>query len=689
MTNNRAKRQTWRVWLCALLIAALTMMGVTAEETPEVEVHFDETSVGLTEGESVDAISGEDESEASIEMDDDAIDGEAPVDIDLALDGLDVPELLVDGLGSGDGVTEEAAFAAESNSSKPEDFVIEDGVLVEYVGPGGDVVIPDGVTEIRGWSSYVGNRDHADDITSLAIPDSVTVIACHINGEKLTKVTIGKGLRQLGEDKEKNVFATCSSLKTVDISQDNRYFKSINGIVYDYNLKELLVFPACHNGITFPDGVERIGNNAFYRNNSITSLVIPRSVTSIGDSAFAHANLTDVTIENGDIIIEQYAFGACNSLSKLTIGSANAGAKGTGSIDLEVFLYCEKLKDVTIGGGITSIGDWAFSYCKTLTNVVLLDGVTYIGWEAFSSCEGLTSITIPESVTCIAPGAFGYITFGESDIEDYPEDSDVYKLKDKLVDVTIYGKTGSYAETYAKENSIPFVSIGTVTAKPTVAPTVTPTVKPTVVPTVVPTVKPTVPPTVAPTVEPTVAPTIAPTEAPTPKPTVDPTPEPTVVPTGITLNKKKVTLVAGAKLTLKASLVPAGAESALTWTSSNKKVATVTQEGVVKALRKGTATINVRTANGKKATCKITVPTAPTKIAFAQKSYSVKVGKKIALKTTLTPAKAKTRLTWTSSNKKIATVSSKGVVKGIRKGKVVITVQTANGKKAKVKVTVN
>ncbi len=194
--------------------------------------------------------------------------------------------------------------------------------------------------------------------------------------------------------------------------------------------------------------------------------------------------------------------------------------------------------------------------------------------------------------------------------------------------LTIHGKSGSYAEKYATKNKIPFVAL----------------------------------------------------DAPT---------EPPVEPTSITLNKKKATLVAGAKLALKASLAPAGAESALTWTSSNKKVATVTQKGVVKALRKGTVTITVRTANGKKATCKITVPTAPTKIAFAKKNYSVKVGKKIALKTSLTPAKAKTRLTWTSSNKKIATVSSKGVVKGIRKGKVVITVKTANGKKAKVKVTVN
>ena len=159
-------------------------------------------------------------------------------------------------------------------------------------------------------------------------------------------------------------------------------------------------------------------------------------------------------------------------------------------------------------------------------------------------------------------------------------------------------------------------------------------------------------------------------------------------PSKVTLNKKKATLVVGAKLTLTAKLKPTGAKTTLTWTSSNKKVAKVTSKGVVKALKKGTATITVRTSNGLKATCKITVPTAPTKIQFAKKQYSVKKGKKITLKTSLTPAAAKTTLTWSSDNKKIATVTKKGVVKGIRKGTVTITVKTANGKSATVKVTV-
>ena len=67
---------------------------------------------------------------------------------------------------------------------------------------------------------------------------------------------------------------------------------------------------------------------------------------------------------------------------------------------------------------------------------------------------------------------------------------------------------------------------------------------------------------------------------------------------------------------------------------------------------------------------------------------TLKVGKKLTLKATLTPTKAKTTLTWTSSNKKVATVSGKGVVKAIKPGKARITVRTANGKKATVTITV-
>ena len=72
----------------------------------------------------------------------------------------------------------------------------------------------------------------------------------------------------------------------------------------------------------------------------------------------------------------------------------------------------------------------------------------------------------------------------------------------------------------------------------------------------------------------------------------------------------KATVVVGATLKLTAKLSPTGAKTAYTWTSSDKKVATVNSKGVVKALKAGKATITVKTANGKKATCKVTVRAA-------------------------------------------------------------------------------
>ena len=162
-----------------------------------------------------------------------------------------------------------------------------------------------------------------------------------------------------------------------------------------------------------------------------------------------------------------------------------------------------------------------------------------------------------------------------------------------------------------------------------------------------------------------------------------------ILPTGVTIKQgKSANVLAGEKLTLTAVIAPKGATTKLTWSSSNEKVAKVTQKGVVSALKKGSATITVKTTNGLKATCKITVPTPPRKVQFARKSYTVKVGKTVKLGKKLTPSGAKTTFTWSSSDKKIATVTSKGVVKGLKKGSATITVKTANGLKATVKVTV-
>ncbi len=156
--------------------------------------------------------------------------------------------------------------------------------------------------------------------------------------------------------------------------------------------------------------------------------------------------------------------------------------------------------------------------------------------------------------------------------------------------------------------------------------------------------------------------------------------------TGIQLNSKSLNLRLKKTATLKASVAPGNATNrALVWTSSNPRVVTVDQKGKVKAVGLGRAFITATATDGsnKKVSCKVTVLQPVTKITLP-KTAAVKVGKKVQVKATVTPANASNKkLIWKSSNPKIATVDSKGVVKGIRKGKVYIYAMASDGSNIK------
>ena len=540
-------------------------------------------------------------------------------ELEVRIEGVDLPgdavtaeqmqnieELVTNGIQLPEPEAEDVPTAGVSvNESAPEDFQIENGVLVSYVGSGGDVVIPDGVAAIGVEAFW-----YCSSLKTVAIPDTVTSIGDRAfqGCNNLESVVIGNGVVTIGE----LAFAGCN-LGNVDFG--NRV-ASIGECAFWYNpLTEL----------NLPDSVTSIGDQAFQSLDELTSLTLHGSITNMGEAAFYNCDkLTSLIVRDGNTTIGELAFKECHTLTSVTF-EGNAGKiqeysfsfcenlksftfpKNIDRIDAGVFYSCTGFLDITIPSGVTSIGDTAFCGCTGLTYFDVPSGVTSIGSAAFRYCESMTGITIPASVTSIADDAFEGIKSN----------------------VTIYCKSGSYAEKYAKDHYMQYVADGQGEGG-----------------------------------------------------------ESEEGPKKVALSKNKATVVVGGKLTLKAKLTPAGAKTTLTWFSSNEEVATVTDKGVVKAVKKGTATITVKTANGKKATCKITVPDAPTKITFAKKAYTVKVGKKVKLSVKLTPAKAKTKLTFSSSNKKIATVTSKGVVKGVKKGTATITVKTANGLKKTVKVKV-
>lgn len=153
----------------------------------------------------------------------------------------------------------------------------------------------------------------------------------------------------------------------------------------------------------------------------------------------------------------------------------------------------------------------------------------------------------------------------------------------------------------------------------------------------------------------------------------------------IKLNRSSMTLYKGNSAVLKAS----GTKGKITWKSSNSRVAAVNQSGKVTAKKKGTAVITASLSDGKKAVCKVTVKEIPAKrIKLNVKDLRAYKGYKFTVKTTITPKKATDTITWKSSNPKVASVTSKGVIRMKKNGKATITARTKSGKKATVKVTV-
>ena len=153
----------------------------------------------------------------------------------------------------------------------------------------------------------------------------------------------------------------------------------------------------------------------------------------------------------------------------------------------------------------------------------------------------------------------------------------------------------------------------------------------------------------------------------------------------VTLNAAKRTLGVGETFALAATL-PKGTASQLRFSTSSKTVATVSAAGVITAKKAGTATITVRTFNGKKATCKVTVKPAPKSLAFPQASATLGVGETLAIAAARNAGSAG-KISYRFDVKGVATLKG-GVLTGAAVGEATLTATTYNGLTAELPVTV-
>ena len=315
------------------------------------------------------------------------------------------------------------------------DFKIENGVLKKYLGKSETVVIPEGVVTSIGDSAFLDCKSP----TSIYIPNGVTSIGedAFEGCNALTSIHIPNSVTEIGDE----AFFGCYALSSIEIPASvekigkhafppntairnkssviippisdfdiehgtlKRYLGKSNSIVIPSSVVSIedSAFAFCDTlaSIEIPDGVTSIGDEAFKWCRSLTSIEIPNNVTSIGDKAFAWCEaLTSIVIPDGVTCIENGAFESCKSLTSIVIPD------GVTSIGKEAFESCKALTSIEIPDSVTSIEDSAFCGCKSLTSIVIPDGVTSIGNSAFTFCKGLTSIEIPDSITSIGDWAF-------------------------------------------------------------------------------------------------------------------------------------------------------------------------------------------------------------------------------------------------------------------------------------------
>lgn len=256
------------------------------------------------------------------------------------------------------------------------------------------------------------DSEHVNTLTAIVTDKVTTPATCTTDGEKDYTATVTFNNQTYTDVKTVTVEKTGHSISgnscvycgqpaseglAMVLISEGEYTVSGIGTCTD---TEILI-PTTYNGLP----VVSVEASAFLNNTAITSVVLPDSITSIGEKAFNGCeSLTSVTFGKNSQLssIGPGAFNYCYSLESITI------PESVTSIGSDAFIYCYGLRSVTFGENsqLTSIGDGAFNWCESLESITIPDSVTSIGDVAFCCCAKLTSITIPDGVKSIGNYAF-------------------------------------------------------------------------------------------------------------------------------------------------------------------------------------------------------------------------------------------------------------------------------------------
>lgn len=202
-----------------------------------------------------------------------------------------------------------------------------------------------------------------------------------------------------------SVFSGCNNLKSIYVKQSNKFYKSIDGVLYDYHCEKLIFVPNKLVDCSFeiPKSVAVVGRQAFSYNHNLKEIIIPNTVESIESGAFEKCDqLSNILLPDKIEIIPSYAFFHCESLEKINIpvflkevreaaflgcGFDAFTIKGIENIKNHTFANCTKLKTIILGEDIKNISYYAFANCQELREIHFPNSLEYIDEKAFEWCQ--------------------------------------------------------------------------------------------------------------------------------------------------------------------------------------------------------------------------------------------------------------------------------------------------------------